>query len=144
VETIKELRVRPDSTFAAQRHPALAAEARMRVDTSTSELRQILLNGPLASQNPARVSRTIKERLVASLKGGLDVVRELYSEVPKWAGGRSDRFISIWSNLGIQFALEDFKEHLDHMERQPIRYTGFPYISPISHRNQIPSPPHLQ
>ncbi|KAK0643853.1 heterokaryon incompatibility protein-domain-containing protein [Cercophora newfieldiana] len=127
VETIKTLRVRPDSTFSAQRHPTLAAEARERADTATSELRQILLDGPLASQNPARIARPRRESLFASLKGGLDIIRDLYTDTPGWAGAKSDRFISIWSNLEIQFALEELKENLDHMQRSPLRQTGFPY-----------------
>lgn len=130
VETMKSLRVPADSTPTAQRDGISCAEARARVDVAAAKLRETLLDGPLASQNPAQISRTLRERLFASLKGGLDVIRELYAEMPEWAGIKTDRFMSIWFNLEIQLALEDTQEHLEYMERRPIRQFGFPY-SPI-------------
>ena len=133
VDVMKSLRVPAESTPTAQREKTTScAEARARVDAAATNLKQTLLDGSLASQNPARISRTLRERLFASLKGGLDVIRELYAEIPAWTGSKSDRFMSIWSNLEIQLALEDTQEHLEymHVERRPIRQSGFPH-SPI-------------
>jgi len=101
------------------------------MQTSTTKamqkLRNVFQDGSPNSLHSLGFSKADKDRMFATLTGGLDVIHELHDREATCRRYKSLQFIATLAVTEALCAIQDVMDHLDQIQHRITRQPGFPY-----------------